>query len=173
MPNYFTMLGPYSPLGHGSVVTSIEMVARYIITLLNKLSTQNYSYLYPKPAVAGAYQKHALAWLQRTAWASHCSSTYKNGSVDGELNSLHPGSRLHYFELLMTPRHEDFEWVSLCEGEELMFAWLATGLTDAERGKREDLTWYLGFDGDAKQIERVGGDGGTGTEDHVSGVDEV
>lgn len=107
-----------------------------------KLQTQNYSYLVPKAHVARAYQKHALAWLARTAWASHCASTYKNGTVDGELNSLHPGSRLHYFELLSTPRYEDFDWKSLCDSDALTFAWLATGFTNNEISSRaiEDLT---------------------------------
>ncbi|RBQ80032.1 hypothetical protein FVER14953_21065 [Fusarium verticillioides] len=114
MPNYFTIMGPYSPLGHGSIVTAIEMVTKYICDLVHKLQTQNYSYVVPKAHIAAAYQKHALAWLRRTVWASHCASTYKNGTVDGELNSLHPGSRLHFFELLSTPRYEDFEWQSLC-----------------------------------------------------------
>lgn len=142
MPNYFTLMGPYSPLGHGSLVTSIEMVTKYICNLIYKLQTQNYSYLVPKPHVAAAYQKHALAWLARTAWASHCASTYKNGTIDGDLNSLHPGSRLHYFELLSTPRYEDFDWKSLCDSEDLTFAWLATGFTDRERNPQEgvDLT---------------------------------
>lgn len=127
-----TLMGPYSPLGHGSVVTSIEAVTKYICDLVRKLQTQNYAYVVPKAHIPGAYQKHALAWLARTAWASHCASTYKNGTVDGDLNSLHPGSRLHYFELLETPRYEDFEWKSLCDSKDLTFAWLATGFTDKE-----------------------------------------
>ncbi|KAF5628927.1 sterigmatocystin biosynthesis monooxygenase stcW [Fusarium sp. NRRL 52700] len=140
MPNYFTMMGPYSPLGHGSIVTAIEMVTKYICDLVHKLQTQNYSYLVPKTHIVDAYQRHALAWLKRTAWASHCASTYKNGTTDGDLNSLHPGSRLHYFELLSTPRYEDFEWQSLCESEP--FAWLATGFTAKERdsSSHTDLT---------------------------------
>jgi hypothetical protein len=138
MPNYFTVMGPYSPLGHGSVVTSIEMVVKYIVDLIHKLQTQNYASVIPKPNIAAAYQKHALAWLARTAWASNCSSTYKNGTVDGSLNSLHPGSRLHYFELLSTPRYEDFEWKSLCDSEDLTFAWLATGFTNREKNHQED-----------------------------------
>lgn len=137
MPNYFTVMGPYSPLGHGSLVTSIEMVVKYIVDIVYKLQTQNYGSVIPKPHVATAYQKHALAWLARTSWASHCASTYKNGTVDGDLNSLHPGSRLHYFELLSTPRYEDFDWRSLCESEDLTFAWLATGFTDRERNAQD------------------------------------
>jgi hypothetical protein len=123
MPNYFTLMGPFAPLGHGSLVTSIERVTKYVCDMVNKLQTQNYSYLVPKPHIPAAYQRQALAWLSRTVWASHCTSTYKNGTADGALNSLHPGSRIHYFELLGTPRYEDFEWRSLCDSEDLTFAW--------------------------------------------------
>lgn len=118
MPNYFTYMGPESPLGHGNLVTSIEFVTTYIIGLIIKLQTQNYSSVCPKPHIPAAYQRQALAWLNRTVWTSHCTSTYNNGSKDGKLVSLHPGSRLHYSKLLSTPRHEDFDWTSLCEDDE-------------------------------------------------------
>lgn len=139
MPNYFTFMGPSSPLGHGSLVTSIEFVTTYISDLIRKLQTQNYSSLCPKPGVPLMYQNQALAWLNRTVWASGCSSTYKNGTTDGKLVSLHPGSRLHYFKLLMTPRYEDFDWTSLCEDPEFSFAWLASGFTCDEVYQPEDV----------------------------------
>ncbi|KAF2481574.1 hypothetical protein BDY17DRAFT_254384 [Neohortaea acidophila] len=138
MPNYFTFMGPSSPLGHGSLVTSIEMVTKYVSAFIHKLQTQNYSNCVPKSHIPAAYQKQALAWLERTVWASNCTSTYKNGDERGALNSLHPGSRIHYFELLSTPRWEDFEWTSLCKGDDLTFAWMATGFTDRERNPKED-----------------------------------
>ncbi|TVY87681.1 putative sterigmatocystin biosynthesis monooxygenase [Lachnellula willkommii] len=145
MPNYFTIMGPQSPLGHGSLVTSIELVVGYIADLVRKLQTQNYSSLCPKPNIPRAYQRQALAWLERTAWASSCTSTYKNGKADGKLVSLHPGSRLHYFKLLTTPRYEDFDWLSLCSENDLEFAWLASGFTYDEVYKPEnvDLTYHF------------------------------
>ncbi|CZR41710.1 uncharacterized protein FPRO_11300 [Fusarium proliferatum ET1] len=156
MPNYFGFLGPFSPLGHGSLVTSIEMVTKYIADFVNKLQTQNYSYCVPKAHIPAAYQKHALAWLNKTVWASNCSSTFKNGTAGGELNSLHPGSRINYFELLRTPRWEDFEWKSLCDSEDLTFAWLASGFTYREKNPADypDTTWFINFDKHSKQIER-------------------
>lgn len=137
MPNYFTVMGPASPLGHGSLVTSIEFVITYISDLIRKLQTQNYSSLVPKGHVPAAYQKQALAWLDRTVWAAGCSSTYKNGTVDGKLISLHPGSRLHYFKLLSTPRYEDFEWTSLSSEHDMTFAWLGNGFTEEEEQSKE------------------------------------
>ncbi|KAF5988509.1 sterigmatocystin biosynthesis monooxygenase stcW [Fusarium coicis] len=147
MPNYFTYLGPASPLGHGSLTPSIEFVTNYIVDLVSKLQTQNYSSLCPKPHIAAAYQKQALAWLERTVWASNCTSTFKNGTTDGKLVSLHPGSRLHMFKLLSTPRYEDFDWTSLSLGDDTTFAWLANGFTkeedDVYLGKPADLTYFL------------------------------
>ncbi|KAK6365667.1 hypothetical protein LTS17_011053 [Exophiala oligosperma] len=145
MPNYFTVIGPASPLGHGSLIPSIEFVAAYICDLVRKLQTQNYSSVCPKPHIPRAYQKQSLAWLDRTVWASNCASTFKNGTVDGKLVSLHPGSRLHMFKLLRTPRYEDFDWTSLSPNPELAFAWLANGFTIEEdeafyNGGKADLT---------------------------------
>ncbi|KAG7414579.1 FAD-binding monooxygenase moxY [Fusarium oxysporum f. sp. rapae] len=142
MPNYFTILGPASPLGHGSLVTSIEMCNRFIVRMIRKLQTQNYSSFSLLPGVARAYQNHALSYLKRTVWASGCTSTYKNGTKDGELRSLHPGSRIQLFTLLEDPRYEDFEWKSLCEDSDLAFAWLANGFTalEEERPEGADLT---------------------------------
>jgi len=127
MPNYFTILGPASPLGHGSIVTSIELVVRFIGTMVRKLQTENYSSVCVKSHLPQAYQNHALAFLSRTVWASGCTSTYKNGTKDGELRSLHPGSRLQLFYMLTHPRFEDFDWTSLCSDPELSFAWMASG----------------------------------------------
>ncbi|KAL2009965.1 hypothetical protein VTN00DRAFT_5772 [Thermoascus crustaceus] len=153
MPNYFTILGPASPLGHGSLTTSIEFVAHYIAKMCRKLATENYASFCPKPHVPRAYQKHALAFLARTVWASSCTSTYKNGKKDGELRSLHPGSRLQLFTMLTNPRYEDYDWKSLCEDEDLAFAWMACGFTYEEMmDKTADLTWFINPDKNAKII---------------------
>ncbi|KAM5350437.1 hypothetical protein ACJ41O_006942 [Fusarium nematophilum] len=114
MPNSFTILDPASPLGHGSLVTCIEMCNRFIVRM-----------------------NHALADLKRTVWAPGCTSTYKKGTKDGEPRSPHPGSRIQLFTPSDDPRHEDFEWESLCEDEDLTFAWLANGLTALEEERPE------------------------------------
>lgn len=145
MPNYFTYLGPGSPLGHGSVVTSLERVTEYISKFVTKLQTENYISVVIKPHIPRAYQKQALAWLDKTAWSSHCVSTYKNGKRDGDIIALHPGSRLHFFDLLSNPRWEDYDWKSACEDEDFAFAWMANGFTIEESSKDSgaDLTYVL------------------------------
>lgn len=133
MPNYFIYLGPGSPVGHGSLLPSIERVTGYISMMINKLQTQNYSSFLLKAGMAKAWQAHMFAWLEKTVWGDSCQSSFKNGTVDGKLHAFHPGSRLHYFELLRLARYEDFEWTSVCRDEpEMAFAWLANGFLEYE-----------------------------------------
>lgn len=140
MPNYFVYLGPASPIGHGSLMGSVQVITSYIADLIRKLQQENYGSFCLKPGKAAAWQKHAVVWLEKTSWNSPCVSTYKNGTKDGALVSLHGGSRLHYFSLLGKKRYEDMDWSSL--SPDLDFAWLNNGFTRQEADFRDqtDLT---------------------------------
>ena len=133
-------MGPKSPLGHGSIVGSIEHVTSDICKLVFNLQTENYASFVPKSMVTKAWQAHALKWMEKTVWVDGCSSSFKNGRSGGPVISLHPGSRLHYFDLLENSRYEDFEWKSLCEDPMSMFAWLADGFTYGETHASKNLS---------------------------------
>ncbi|KAL2815741.1 steroid monooxygenase [Aspergillus granulosus] len=132
MPNYFVYMGPGSPVGHGSMITSIERITLYIVDMIRKLQTENYSSFRLRDGKAKAYQFQMMSWLQKTVWGDSCASSFKNGAKDGELHAFHPGSRLHYFELLRRHRYEDMDWQSRCESPKLDFAWLNNGFLDHE-----------------------------------------
>lgn len=132
MPNYFIYLGPGSPVGAGSLITAVERVTLYISDMLRKMQTENYSTFQLKRGKAKAYQMQMFAWLEKTVWKDKCRSALKNGTPDGLLHAIHPGSRMHYFELLRTRRYEDFDWTSLCPEPELQFAWLNNGFMEHE-----------------------------------------
>ncbi|RVX72389.1 hypothetical protein B0A52_03577 [Exophiala mesophila] len=142
-PNYFTYLGPGSPVGHGSLITAIERVTLYLCDMVHKLQTENYNSFVLKNGVAEAYQSQMFAWLEKTVWGDDCQSSFKNGTKTGALHAFHPGSRLQYFELLRTRRYEDFEWTSLCPEPELAFAWFNNGFLPDELEGKADSTWYL------------------------------
>lgn len=132
MPNYFIYLGPGSPVGHGSLITSIERITLYIADLLRKLQSENYTSLVLKSGKAAAYQFQMLNWLDKTVWGDSCQSSFKDGTVDGALHAFHPGSRLHYFELLKRRRYEDFEWKSRCSDPIFDYAWHNNGFLRSE-----------------------------------------
>ena len=103
MPNYFVMMGPQSPLRHGSITGSVEYVTKYVHQLVYKLQTEGYSSLVPKGIVTKAWLAHAMKWMEKTVWVEKCASPFKNGSSRSTVVSLHPGSRLNYFNLLEKP----------------------------------------------------------------------
>lgn len=144
MPNYFVYQGPPGPLVHGSVVLACEIATDWMVQVIDKCQRENYGSVMLKPGVARAYAKHSMNWIDKTVWTAKCTSTYRNGKSEGQVYSIHAGSRLHYFDLLQKPRAEDFEWTSLCEDPDLQFAWLGNGFTIAETYPNEkgkiDLT---------------------------------
>jgi cation diffusion facilitator CzcD-associated flavoprotein CzcO len=148
MPNYFIYMGPGCPVGHGSMITSIERITLYIVDLVRKLQTENYSSFRLRPGKAAAYQFHMLSWLQKTVWGEACQSSFKNGLKDGTLHAFHPGSRLQYFEMLRRHRYEDFDWKSRCDDPKLDFVWFNNGflaheLANANTEEPVDPTWVF------------------------------
>ncbi|PWY72573.1 steroid monooxygenase [Aspergillus eucalypticola CBS 122712] len=147
MPNHFIYMGPGSPVGHGSMITSIERITLYIADIIRKLQRENYSSFRLKDGKAKAYQFQMLSWLEKTVWGDSCQSSFKNGNKNGALHAFHPGSRLHYFELLRRHRYEDFEWTSRCPESQLDFAWFNNGFLSHELSPEEgvDPTYVYPF----------------------------
>jgi len=77
--------------------------------------------------------------MSRTAWSGSCVSWFKGGKKDGPVTALHPGSRIHWFHMLGSPRWEDFEWKG--EGRN-RFVYLGNGFSTREI-EEADQTWYL------------------------------
>ncbi|GAA6022327.1 hypothetical protein JCM10207_003286 [Rhodosporidiobolus poonsookiae] len=136
-PNYLVVMGPGSPSAHGSLLPSTEHVSDYAIQVLRRMQTEPIKAIEVKQEVVDELYAHAQEQLKTTAWSSHCSSWFKNGSVDGPLDSLHPGGRLHFFSTLINPRWEDFNYTY----SNNRFAHYGNGFTlrEVEGG---DLTWY-------------------------------
>lgn len=137
-------LGPNAPIGHGSVLPIVEHAAKYIIRLLHKSQTENIKSVVPLQSAVDDFDQHIQTFMERTAWSSHCRSWFKNGKVDGPIVALHPGSRVHWFHMLETPRWEDWEWVVSRRNR---FAYLGNGFTVREgrdeKGDQRDTTYYF------------------------------
>lgn len=102
-PNTFSFCGPYGPLGHGSFMPLIEQWTRYMFAVITKAQVEGIKSLTPKLSVSEQFRRHADLFLQRTAWTSPCRSWFKQGKADGQA-AIWPGSRLHFLELLKSPR---------------------------------------------------------------------
>lgn len=131
-------MGPNAPIGHGSVFTISEEVARYIITMLRKCQTEAVKVVAIQPQAAQDFTDHSRAFLPRTVWATSCRSWYKNGTSDGPIIALHPGSRSHWFHMMETFRPEDYEFKYFSKNR---FQFLGNGFSVKENGP--NTTWYL------------------------------
>jgi hypothetical protein len=95
--------------------------------------------LTPRLDVSEAFAEHADLFLKRTAWSGPCVSWFKQGRLDGPL-CVFPGSRLVYFDLLSSPRYEDYKIEYQSSNP---FGFLGNGFHRMEYDG-SDLSYYLG-----------------------------
>lgn len=143
-PNMFTMLGPNSAIGSGSLTFMIENVGDYIVKCVRKIQKENIASMVVKPEREQDFIEYVDAYFQGTVFAEECRSWYKNKGT-GEVVGLWPGSTLHCVETLRSPRWEDFEYTYAGEqdGKKAnQLSWLGNGWTSNQMEER-DLAWYL------------------------------
>ncbi|TVY86466.1 putative sterigmatocystin biosynthesis monooxygenase [Lachnellula willkommii] len=133
-------LGPNAPIGHGSVFTITEHVAKYIANIIRKCQTENIKAIAPSEAALNDFYEHLETFMPRTAWSGTCRSWFKEGRESGPVTAVHPGSRIHWFHMLEQFRGEDFEYAYEKRNR---FAYLGNGFSTKELGDG-DKSWYLG-----------------------------
>jgi hypothetical protein len=102
------------------------------------MQTQGYKSAEPREQATNDFIEHSDTFMKRTVWSGKCRSWLKAGTVDGAPLS-HPGSRLHWFQMLLEPRWEDWKWTSIDQNR---FSYLGNGFCSAdEPGK--DKAWYM------------------------------
>jgi hypothetical protein len=151
-PNMFTMLGPNSAIGSGSLTKMIETVGDYIFKCVRKIQKDNLAAMVVKQAREDDFTEYADAYFEGTVFAEECRSWYKNKGT-GEVVGLWPGSTLHCIEAMRSPRWEDYEYTYIDELEAResdklggkrtnRLAWLGNGWSVNQLEER-DLAWYL------------------------------
>lgn len=132
-------LGPNAPIGHGSVIPILEHATKYMINVMKKAQSQGIKSLSPTASAVRDFNIHIPVFMERTAWRTPCRSWFKNGTVDGPIVALHPGSRIHWFHMLDDPRYEDYEYTYVNENR---FKYLGNGFSTRERPGL-DVAWYF------------------------------
>lgn len=141
-------MGPNAPIGHGSVFTLSEHVARYITRVIQKCQVERIKAICPSEAAVNDFSEHVTSFMPRTSWASSCSSWFKGGKTDGPVTALHPGSRIHFFHMLERFRGEDWEYTYEHPSTN-RFHYLGNGFSTKELDPTYDSTWYLEASADA------------------------
>ncbi|BEJ11415.1 hypothetical protein CspHIS471_0108370 [Cutaneotrichosporon sp. HIS471] len=139
-PNYFMFLGPSAPVAHGSLTQTIEWCSHYMLKCISKMQAEGIRSISPKKEVVRRFNIHRNAMMPTTAWSSTCSSWYKNGKADGPVIAIHPGSKLHFFDMTKTPRFEDMD---IEYDHENMFAYLGSGFSKLEIEPGHDMSYFI------------------------------
>jgi hypothetical protein len=111
-----------------------------------KCQTESIKAIAPSAAAVDDYFEHITAFMPRTAWGAPGGgrSWFKEGGgEEGRVTALHPGSRIHFFDMLERFRGEDWEFVyEGAGGRGNRFGYLGNGFSrrEVEGG---DTTWYL------------------------------
>jgi len=93
-PNFFTMIGPNTGLGHNSIIFMAECQVRYILSCLRAMERSGACLVEPREDVFRRYNEAVQARLRRTVWTTGCQSWYLN--QDGVNTTLWPGSTAEY-----------------------------------------------------------------------------
>ncbi|KAK8096159.1 hypothetical protein PG999_014181 [Apiospora kogelbergensis] len=136
-PNYFTFVGPNSPVANGGLVQAIQAQGVYIYKCLTKMQSQGIRSMEVSEEAARDYNMHIQAYLRDSVWAADCSSWYKRGARQGPVVAVYAGSAHHFVENMRHPRWEDFRYVYGKMGHqggalENRFAFLGNGFTKRE-----------------------------------------
>ncbi|CAM1510709.1 Fc.00g010440.m01.CDS01 [Cosmosporella sp. VM-42] len=146
-PNYFSFIGPNSPISNGSLVQAIQATGIYIYSCIEKIQTEGIASMEVTQEATDDYNEHAQEFLNATVWAGPCSSWYKRGTRDGRIVGVYPGSAFQFVEIMRRPRWEDYQYVHAAESAANRFTYLGNGLTrrEARNGSVGD-TQTLDFD---------------------------
>jgi len=94
-PNFFTMYGPNTNLGHNSIVFMIECQIRYILDCLRQMRERGLQWIDVRPEAQSAYNARLQERLAQTAWADTERSWYKNAA--GRITNNWAGSTVEYW----------------------------------------------------------------------------
>ena len=108
-PNFFLLYGPNTNLGHNSIIFMIECQVRYVSACLKTMTKKHLRWLDVKPAAMARFNKELRRKLDKTVWATSCTSWYK--TEDGKITNNWSDFTLRYWWRTRRPKLRAFETV--------------------------------------------------------------
>jgi len=93
-PNFFTIIGPNTGLGHNSMVLMMEAQYRYVLDALGYMKRCGLRAIDVRRPVQDAFNARLQSRMKNTVWASGCSSWYID--AHGKNTTLWPGFTFAY-----------------------------------------------------------------------------
>lgn len=137
-PNFFSVIGPNSGVGSGSLTKIMEAITEYIIKCFRKLQKEDIKAMHISPRRVQNWNGYARAYFDKTVFMDHCQTLYrKNDRIIG----LWLGGTLHAIEVLRSPRWEDFEYV-YDDTNANRLGWAGNGWTELQLSGG-DISYYI------------------------------
>jgi len=105
-PNFFTLVGPNSPIGNFSLIEISELQLGYIMQLIAGFRAGQFSTIAPRKDVTDKFNADILEAMKGTVWVSGCKSWYldKNGNP-----AMWPWPFERFTEDMSKPKLDEFE----------------------------------------------------------------
>ena len=140
MPNYFIFTGPNATVGHGTLLTSMNWSADWMVQWLRKIASENIKSVVPKQSATDEFVRYGDEIHKTLTWTGGCRSWYKNHRKDGRVTATWPGSALLYQKMIEQIRPEDFDIEYASRNR---FRFMGNGFTELEMKEDADLAFYV------------------------------
>lgn len=142
MPNYGMINGPNPPISHGSVPSTMNWAADYLLGWIQRMRREDIRTVVVRPEAVDDFNVYSQEFLKRTVWAGGCRTLYKNGRAMGRMTGVYAGSLPHYREglkkALNSGEHFEFTWRS-----KNRFRCLGNGTVAEEKNGEGDMASYM------------------------------
>ncbi|MFG2005322.1 flavin-containing monooxygenase [Spirillospora sp. NPDC048911] len=105
-PNLFLLYGPYTNLGHNSIIYMLESQFSYVMGCLRALRDADLDWIDLRPDVLDAFGREMRERLRSTVWEAGCVSWYMN--EEGKVVNNWPGFTFAYRRATRRPDPRDF-----------------------------------------------------------------
>ncbi|GAA2416695.1 NAD(P)/FAD-dependent oxidoreductase [Actinomadura vinacea] len=106
-PNLFLLYGPYTNLGHNSIIYMLESQFRYVTGCLRAMRDAGLAWIDVRPDAQDAFGREMRERLRSTVWAAGCESWYM--TADGEIVNNWPGFTFAYRRATRRPDPRHFQ----------------------------------------------------------------
>ncbi|GGV08544.1 flavin-binding monooxygenase [Actinomadura cremea] len=93
-PNLFLLYGPYTNLGHNSIIYMLESQFRYVLGCVRAMRRHGLGWIDVRPDVEDAFVREMRARMRTTVWEAGCDSWYRR--ADGTVVNNWPGFTFAY-----------------------------------------------------------------------------
>jgi len=105
-PNYFMMVGPYTPIGNFPLISTSEIQASYVMAFIERYRRGDATRFEPRVDALAEFNREVSEGLPRTVWiAGGCSSWYLGASGRP---ALWPFSFERYAREMRAPRWDEY-----------------------------------------------------------------